>query len=366
MEITIMELSKLGFTSHFENHLSALQPGTAAPARIVREDRSQYLAVCSRGEIALKLAGRLRHQTTIRAERPAVGDWVLAELPESDGVGIIQSILPRRSAFTRQLVGVGERAEAHVLAANIDTVFIVMGLDGNYNLRRAERYITLTWESGAVPVLVLNKSDLAENLDTVLDEVAEIAMGVDVVAISAIERDGFEGIAPYLQEGKTVALLGSSGVGKSTIVNVLLGEERMATGPVSEFESKGRHTTTHRQLFVLPTGGLLIDTPGLRGMLLWADDDSVAKTFEDIEALAANCKFADCTHQTEPGCAVKAAIAEGSLPPKRFESYNKQKKELQYLARRQDKTLQILERDKWKKIHMSIRELYKREGKHKP
>lgn len=360
-----MELSKLGFSSHFADIVKTLPPTEAVPARIVREDRSQYLAYCERGEIVLKLAGRLRHEAAVRSDHPAIGDWVLAEVPASDGVGIIQSILPRRSAFARQMVGVGERAEAHVLAANIDTVFVVMGLDGNYNLRRAERYITLTWEAGAVPVIVLNKADLADDLELILDEVAEIALGVDVVAISAVTRDGLEGLAPYLQEGNTVALLGSSGVGKSTLVNALLGEERMATGAVREFDSKGRHTTTHRQLFVLPSGGLLIDTPGMRGLLLWADEESVGKTFEEIETLAAACKFADCAHESEPGCAVKAAIAAGQLPAKRFESYSKQKRELQYLARRQDRTLQQIEKDKWKKIHLSMRERYKWEGKNK-
>lgn len=359
-----MQLSELGFTPFFEATAAEYRDKQLLPARIAREDRERFGALSASGELSLTLSGRFRHHASRRSDLPAVGDWVMYE-PVDDKSGVIHAVLPRRSQFSRQMVGVGEKAEQQILAANIDTVFILMGLDGNYNLRRVERYVTLAWESGATPVIILNKADLCEDRDERVDEVQTVAVGVNVHAISALEHEGLEALRPYLGKGKTVALLGSSGVGKSTLVNALSGEERMATQEVSDDSARGRHTTVHRQLLALPNGSLLIDTPGLRGMKIWADEESVGKTFEDIESLAAHCRFKDCQHNTEPGCAVKQALEESELDSGRFESYLKQKKELQYLARREDRTLQQIEKDKWKKIHASMRERYKIEGKRK-
>lgn len=359
-----MQLTELGFDPFFEATAAEYRDKQLSPARITREDRERFGAITEHGELTLTLSGRFRHNAVRRSDFPAVGDWVMIE-PVDANAGVIHAVLPRRSSFSRQMIGIGERAEEQILAANIDTVFILMGLDGNYNLRRVERYVTLAWESGATPVIILNKADLCEDSDARVDQVQSVAVGVDVYAISALEQDGLEALQSYLGNGKTVALLGSSGVGKSTLVNALLGEKRMATQQVSDDSARGRHTTVHRQMLPLPNGGLLIDTPGLRGMKIWADEDAVAKTFEDIESLAEHCKFKDCKHESEPNCAVKAAIDSGDLDSSRFESYKKQMRELQYLARREDKTLQQIERDKWKKIHLSMRERYKIEGKKK-
>ena len=361
-----MNLQGLGYTTDFEREFTRIADGNGdlVPARIVREDRERFTAVTETGDVTLQLSGRFRHLTDRREDFPAVGDWVAA-IASDDSTGIIQQVLPRKSSFRRQMVGTGERAEAQVIAANVDTVFLVSGLDRDFNLRRIERYLTIAWDSGATPVIVLNKADLADDLDSIIADTGSVAIGVDILAISAAQQSGIEQLTRYLRPGRTVALLGSSGVGKSTIVNALCGEQRMATRAVREDDQRGRHTTTHRELIMLPSGGLLIDTPGLRELQLWGDEDGLSRTFDDVESIAAGCKFRDCTHDSEPGCAVMAALADGSLDRGRWESYQKQQRELRFLARKQDRTLQQLEKDKWKKIHTQMRERYKKLGRHK-
>ena len=253
--------------------------------------------------------GRFRHRALGPADYPAVGDWTAVK-PGRGGGALIEAVLPRRSAFVRKAAG--EITEAQVVAANVDTVFLVSGLDGDFNLRRIERYLTTAWTSGAAPVVVLNKADLRPDLESFVRAAAEVAAGVPVVAVSALTADGLAGIEPYLAPGRTVALLGSSGVGKSTLTNRLLGAERFRTAAMSDAASgRGRHTTSSRELVRLPGGALLIDTPGMRELQLWADDSGLDRTFEEIEKLAARCRFPDCRHEREPDCAVRAAVESG-------------------------------------------------------
>jgi ribosome biogenesis GTPase len=266
-------------------------------------------------------------------------------------------VLPRRSRFSRKVAG--ETTEEQIVAANIDTVFIVMGLDGDYNPRRLERYLLMASESGARPVVLLNKSDVADHLAEDLDEIARSTAGIPVHAISARERSGIEVIQNYLGPGRTGALLGSSGVGKSTIVNALMGNDELKTRDVRASDSRGRHTTRHRHLILLGDRGLLIDTPGMRELQLWTQSESARETFEDVESLAAGCHFTDCQHREEPRCAVKLAIADGTLAAERLENYQKLQDEMRSLDVRKDARAQIDEKRKMKTIGQSLKKLYK-------
>ncbi len=326
-------LESLGWDPHFAALFEPYGAAGLVPGRIVKQFREQCLAAVPAGEMRVEVSGRFRHETEARGDYPAVGDWV-AVRSGGGNRGVVDAVLPRRSVFARKAAGA--LTEAQIVAANVDTVFLVTGLDGNFNVSRIERYLTAAWESGAFPVVVLNKSDLRADLDAVVGDVERIALGVPVAAVSAREGSNLASLEAHLEPGKTIAFLGPSGVGKSTLINRLLGEERLPTGPVRADDSRGRHTTTHRELVVLPGGALLIDTPGMRELQLWADEDSLDRSFDDILGLAETCRFADCGHGLEPGCAVRAAIESGALEPRRFANYLKQKKELNYLALRQD------------------------------
>lgn len=297
------------------------------PARVILVQRKQLRVLSHRGEHWARTGGRMLHKANDPSELPAVGDWVAARIP-NEGEALVHAVLPRRSAFVRKVAG--ENATPQVLGTNLDTVLVVMGLDRDYNLRRLERFMTLAWESKAVPVVVLNKKDLAEDLAADLAEVDAITRGAAVHTVSALTGEGLEPLRAFVGPGKTVALLGSSGVGKSTLVNRLVGSEVMSTGEVRD-DGRGRHTTTKRELLVLPGGGAIVDTPGLREVQMWAAEDGLAKTFDDIEALAAQCRFGDCQHSAEPGCAVKAALEDGSLEEVRFASFLELQKEMQWL-----------------------------------
>jgi ribosome biogenesis GTPase len=304
------------------------------PARVIKQSRDLSTLVTAEGECEGEVSGKFRHEASGPADFPAVGDWA-AVRTVAGGRAVIEALLPRRSAFTRKAAG--EAVEAQVVAANVDTVFLVSGLDGDFNLRRIERYVTTAWSSGAAPVLVLNKTDLRTDLLDVVAAAEAVAPGVPVVTTSAIGAGGRQGLAPYLAAGKTVALLGSSGVGKSTLINSLLGEERFATAAVSDAEEgRGRHTTTSRELVRLSGGALLVDTPGMRELGLWADDEGLDRTFEEIERVAAECRFPDCGHEQEPGCAVRAAVEAGTIDVRRYESFLKLRRELRSLELRKD------------------------------
>jgi ribosome biogenesis GTPase len=322
-------------------------------ARVAIEHRNSYALRCEDGsEIFATLAGKLRYETTRRENLPAVGDFV--RVRET----VIEEVLPRKTVFIRKAAG--DALEAQVLAANIDTVFVVSGLDGDFNLRRLERYYATARASGAQCAILLNKADLSEDLEARVHEVRSIAPGADVVAISALHGNGIAALGPYLRAGETVAFVGSSGAGKSTLINRLLGRDRQSTGAVREGDSRGRHTTTHRELLETPTGAFLIDTPGLRELQPWAGEDDVDGAFPEIEELAGKCRFRDCAHSGEEGCAVEAAIGDGSLDLDRFSSYRKMRKEAAYLERQLDLRAQLDQKAQWKKIHKAMRNVDKR------
>ncbi len=289
------------------------------------------------------VSGKLNYAASAAADYPVVGDWVLVDrVDDKSGSAVIHAILTRKSSFERKAAGTGH--ERQVIAANIDTVFICMSLNKDYNLRRAERYLSIAWDSGAAPVIVLTKADLCVDIEAKLAELQSIAFGVDVVVTSSMSADSYDGIIKYLQKGKTIAFIGSSGVGKSTLINKLMGKEVLVTKEIREDDSRGRHATTHRQLLVLPGGGVVIDTPGMREIQVAGAD--LSKSFVDIEEYAQNCYFRDCRHEFEPKCAVKKAIEDGSLSLKRFENYKKLQNEMVFVERKSTMTAAQSEKQK--------------------
>jgi ribosome biogenesis GTPase len=325
-------------------------------ARVVEEQRGSYRLLSEDTEYLAELAGRLRHWAGARTELPAVGDWVRA-VARAPGIGraVIHEVLPRRSCISRGAAG--NPTEAQVLAANVDTAFIVTSLDLDLSPRRLERYVTVARSGGVTPVILLTKADLCVDPETAVTEVAAATPGVAVHAMSVWLGQGLEALTPYLVPGKTCVLLGSSGAGKSTIVNHLLGAEVLRVSPVRESDGRGRHTTTHRELLRLPGGALLIDTPGLREVQLWNDDEEGAleQAFGDIASLATACRFKDCRHQTEPGCAVKAAVAKGALESGRLASHTKLQRELGFLERKQDKRAKAEHKKKYREMNLAKR-----------
>ncbi len=335
-----MNLIDLGWDDFFKAHFESIKIKDVKPARIAVQQKDRYIVYCEKGELWAEISGKFRHKALSKADYPTVGDWVIVSIkPDSDGA-VIYSLLPRKSKFSRKAVLAGGpkygdgKTEEQVLSANIDTALIVAGLDGEYNLRRLERYIAVAYDSGTSPVVLLNKSDLCDDVGSVVSEVESAVIGVPAHSVSAITNDGLDILKDYLKRGKTLSFLGSSGVGKSTIINSFLGYERQKTSEVRESDRRGRHTTTYRELIVLPEGGILIDTPGMREIEIWGDQDGLSRAFDDIEELASRCRFNDCTHGNEPGCAVKEALKTGELDDRRYQNYLKLQKELRRLALR--------------------------------
>jgi len=323
-------LTALGWGEPFASAFATAKPGRF-PARVTVEHRNRYLLLGAEGELEARLTGRMRLQLEQTGERPVPGDWVVVH--RRSGALVIEEILPRRTRFSRKVAG--RTTEEQVMAANIDTIFLAAALNGDFNARRLERYLLLTWESGATPVVLLTKADLVPNAEEAIDTVRSVAYAVPVHVISSRERRGIEELEQYLIPGQTVAVLGSSGVGKSTLINALLGEDRLRTGEVRE-DGRGRHTTTYRELVRLPSGALIIDTPGLRELQLWESSDSIQDAFADIAELAEQCRFRDCAHESEPGCAVCAALESGELAPERLESFHRLQRELTQLEEKTD------------------------------
>ena len=313
-----MTLTDLGWNGFFAAAFAPWAEQGFVPARVVAQKGLNQVSTGDAEHYA-DLSGKLRHELQEPGSLgpPAVGDWVVLRPPTGDGRAMIHAILPRRSKFSRKTAG--QRTEEQVVAANVDTIFLVSGLDGDFNPRRIERYLTAAWDSGAQPVVVLNKLDCCKDPEACLLETEAVALGVAVHRVSALTGENCEELTSYLVQGRTAGFLGSSGVGKSTLINRLLGREVQRTGEVREGDDRGRHTTTHRELFRAPTGGLLIDTPGLREIQLWEGDQGIESAFPEIEELAERCRFADCQHRGEPGCAVEAAVASGELSAERME-----------------------------------------------
>jgi ribosome biogenesis GTPase len=318
-------LTKYGFARPFFQE--SLQYSDLFPARVTQQHRNLYKIMCKTGELYAVLSGKFAYHAEGQLSFPAVGDFVMIDRQDADsGNAVIHHILRRKSIFTRKAAGT--RNAEQVIAANIDTVFICMSLNADFNLRRVERYLAIAWDSRATPMIVLTKSDLCDNLESKLEEISSVALGADVVVCSAENADGLDAVKSHIRPGKTVAFIGSSGVGKSTLINRLMGTEILATKQIRGDDDKGRHTTTHRELILLPNGGIVIDTPGMRELSLYTGD--LSKTFEDIEELALACKYNDCSHGSEPDCAIRLAIEQGTLSEKRFENYQKLQREISY------------------------------------
>jgi ribosome biogenesis GTPase / thiamine phosphate phosphatase len=329
-----LTLAELGWDAFFEDAFEPYNREGLVPARVVARHHGPCELLAEQGPLGGLPVGRLDEDAL-----PVAGDWVAARPLAGERKALIEAVLPRRSAFTRKEAW--RRTTVQVVAANIDVVFVVSAFGRDLNPRRIERYLTASWESGATPVIVLNKCDTSVDPAGDAAPIEEVAVGLDVLRVSAVTGDGLEGLEAHLGPGRTAALLGSSGVGKSTLVNRLAGRELMDTGGVRLDDEHGRHTTTHRELVPLGQGrGLLLDTPGMRELQLWADEEALDTTFGEIAELASRCRFTDCAHRTEPGCAVRAGLDDGTLSAARWASYQKLQRELRALAVKQDQRLQ--------------------------
>lgn len=354
-------LRPLGYSPHWQALFSQFDGPSTYPARIVRSDRGSALIATPDGMRRAKPSTALVKAARGAVDLPTVGDWVAVHAPDGIDVALIEAVLPRTSAITRG--DPGEPSTVQLLAANVDTVFLVHPIDTEPNLRRIERELSLVWDSGAVPVIVLTKADASAAPDAARLAVEAVAIGCDVLVTSAVTGLGVDALTRYVEGGKTAVLLGPSGAGKSTLTNALVGEQRQETAEVRVSDHRGRHTTVARELISLPGGGILIDTPGLRTLALTGSDEGIATTFSEIEEAAHTCRFRDCTHHDEPGCAVRAAVESGNLPAERLVSYHKLLREAEVVAMKTDYWLRAEEARKWRIIHKSAREFNKHMGR---
>ncbi|MCC2687011.1 MAG: rsgA, partial [Paenibacillaceae bacterium] len=344
-----MDLKKIGWNVELERAFEPFREQGFTLARVIVEHKDSFRVMAESGEMLAEVSGKMRFQAATREGIPAVGDWVAIRETASHDYAVIQAILPRKSKFSRKVAG--GTTDEQIVATNVDTVLLVNSLNQDFNINRLERYLITAWESGANPVVVLSKADQCEAdvIERKVKRVGAIAPSVPIHVLSAVTMEGFDSLAPYLGEGQTVALVGSSGVGKSTIINILIGEDVQKVTEIRLKDDRGRHTTTHRELFMLPSGGVIIDTPGMRELHLWSANSGMAKAFDDIEQLAAQCFFNDCQHRKEPRCAVQLAIQEGRLSPNRLANYRNLGGELAALSERAARDYREVKEEKGKK-----------------
>ncbi|MGH9538742.1 MAG: ribosome small subunit-dependent GTPase A, partial [Terriglobales bacterium] len=326
-----LHLADLGWNSFFQSNFEQCNPGDAVPARVTEEFKHFYQVRCAEGEYLAETTGKIRHQSVCREDLPSVGDWVAIQARPGEARARINLVLPRKTKLSRKVAG--REMIQQIVATNLDVVFVVSSLNREFNLRRIERYLTMVWDSGARPVLLLNKADLCADAAARLTEVESVALGTPAHLLSALHESGLEVVQDYLPRGSTAAFVGSSGVGKSTIIN-RLAHARLRVQPVREHDDRGQHTTTSRQMLFLPQGGIVIDTPGMRELQLWNSEQGPERAFEDIVTLAGSCRFRDCAHHGEPGCKVAAAVSCGSLPLERLQSYRKLLAEIHFQERK--------------------------------
>ena len=343
-----IEIKNYGYSDFFAAYFSEYEAQNMHPARVAVEHRNYYGLYSEFGELTAEKSGKLFYSAVNTELLPAVGDWVAVELIENEDKAFIKAVLPRKTKFSRKKAG--STTEEQIVAANVDSVFIMSSLNQDLNMKRIDRYVTLAWDNEIKPVLILSKADLCDDIFARLAEVQERFPGIDVHIISAVQKAGINELEKHFEGNKTIAVIGSSGVGKSTLINSILSWDKMEVSEIGLYKDKGRHTTTHRELAVVPGGGLIIDTPGMREIQMWEGAEGLSELFGDIEALTLECKFSDCKHESEPGCAVKAAIKAGTITAERFASYKKLLNEVSYFERKQDKKAQMEEKKKWKKI----------------
>ena len=348
-----------GWSQALQEQFSPYQATGLLPARVILQQRGLYGLATAAGEVRSQISGKLAREAPAGGY-PAAGDWV-AFSPGGDGDATIHHVLDRRTAFVRKASGPGGGMQ--VVAANVDVAFLVASLNADLNPRRLERYLAAAWQSGAAPVVLLTKADLCQDVPGAVRDVEAFAGGAPVLALCSIRGEGLDAVLGHLQPGRTAVMVGSSGAGKSTLANALLGEEHMVTREIREADARGRHTTSHRELILLPGGGLLLDTPGMRELGLWDSEEGLAATFEDIEAIAALCRFGDCGHTNEPGCAVRAALEAGELDEGRWLGFQKLQRELTFLQSKEDPALRAAKRREWVQITKANRARYKQRGR---
>lgn len=350
-------LNFLGWDEFFENNFKHYEQLQLCAARVAVENKTNYLLYTSFGEASGEISGKLYFNSEASSELPKVGDWVTVSLFDDNSKAIIHNVLPRKTKISRK--SADKKTEEQIIAANIDVVFIVQSLDENFNINRMERYLAAVKQSGALPVAVLNKSDICEDADYKKQLIEKVQQGLDVINVSALTGGGVDCLRKYFCLGKTIVFVGSSGVGKSSLINYITGVETQRTNSMSDATSKGKHTTTKRELIVLPDGGLLIDTPGMREFGLWDAEEGLSKTFSGFEELALKCKYKDCTHTHETNCAVVEAVETGIVSKQQYENYLKMRKEIKYLETKQDIFAKLEEKRKWKNINKEIKRYFK-------